>query len=73
MVGLTELLFVKATGNSVILQGLLGGIVITLMNTFGALVVLVWRKPSERFLDASLGFAAGVMLTASFTDRKSVV
>jgi ZIP family zinc transporter len=67
MMGLTELLFVKVTGNSVILQGLLGGIVITLMNTFGALVVLVWRKPSERFLDASLGFAAGVMLTASFT------
>ncbi len=37
------------------------------MNTSGALAVLLWRKPSERFLDASLGFAAGVMLTASFT------
>jgi len=47
--------------------GLLGGLAITLMNTFGALLVLVWRNPSERFLDTSLGFAAGVMLTASFT------
>jgi ZIP family zinc transporter len=44
-----------------------GGIIITLMNTAGALTVLVWRRPSEKFLDAALGFAAGVMLTASFT------
>lgn len=62
-----ESIFVKALGGNVILQGLLGGIIITLMNTFGALAVLLWRKPSERFLDAALGFAAGVMLTASFT------
>lgn len=48
-------------------QGLVGGVVITLLNMIGALGVLVWRKPSERFLDAALGFAAGVMLTASFT------
>jgi len=65
--GLVELVFVKATGGNTILQSLIGGIVITLMNTFGALMVLAWRKPSERFLDAALGFAAGVMLTASFT------
>jgi len=48
-------------------QGLLGGLVITAMNMVGALAVLVWRKPSEKFLDTTLGFAAGVMLTASFT------
>ena len=48
-------------------QGLVGGLIITLLNTLGALAVLVWRRPSERFLDAALGFAAGVMLTASFT------
>src|ERR687883_11510 len=33
----------------------------------GALSVLVWRNPSERALDGALGFAAGVMLAASFT------
>ncbi|MFQ5944701.1 MAG: ZIP family metal transporter [Anaerolineae bacterium] len=47
--------------------GLFGGVVITLLNMAGALLVLVWRRPSERFLDAALGAAAGVMLTASFT------
>lgn len=61
------MIFVKAAGNNPILQGLFGGIAITLLNTLGALVVLVWRNPSERFLDTALGFAAGVMLTASFT------
>jgi ZIP family zinc transporter len=65
--GLAELLFIKTTGGNTILQSLIGGIIITLMNSFGALAVLVWRKPSEGFLDAALGFAAGVMLTASFT------
>jgi ZIP family zinc transporter len=48
-------------------QGLLGGLTITALNMLGALAVLVWRKPSEKILDTSLGFAAGVMLTASFT------
>lgn len=52
---------------SPVMQGLLGGVVITMFNMIGALLVLVWRKPSQRLLDASLGFAAGVMLTASFT------
>ena len=48
-------------------QGLLGGLFITLLNMLGALAILVWRRPSEKFLDSALGFAAGVMLTASFT------
>jgi len=47
--------------------GLLGGLVITLLNALGALSVFLWRKPSARALDSMLGFAAGVMLTASFT------
>ncbi|HPR63722.1 MAG TPA: ZIP family metal transporter [Thermoanaerobaculia bacterium] len=50
-----------------VLQGLIGGIIISLLNTLGALLILVWRKPSERALNAGLGLAAGVMLTASFT------
>ncbi|MGM0590226.1 MAG: ZIP family metal transporter [Halobacteriota archaeon] len=53
--------------NSPVVQGLLGGIVIATFNMLGAMLILVWRNPTERFLDGSLGFAAGVMLSASFT------
>ena len=49
------------------MQGLTGSLVVMLLNMIGALLVLVWRKPSKKLLDAALGFAAGVMLTASFT------
>lgn len=54
------------TSNRVLL-GLIGGLVITALNMIGALAVLVVRKVSDRFLDTALGFAAGVMLSASFT------
>ncbi len=47
--------------------GLLGGIFITFLNLVGALIVVFWPRPSQKVMDASLGFAAGVMLTASFT------
>jgi zinc transporter, ZIP family len=50
-----------------VLQGLAGGVVITVFNMVGALLVLPLRNVSEKFLDVSLGFAAGVMLSASFT------
>jgi zinc transporter, ZIP family len=60
-------LFLSISGPNPIMQGFIGGLIITIMNTLGALVVIVWRKPSEKFLDTALGFAAGVMLTASFT------
>lgn len=62
-----EGVFVAVSGDSPILQGLVGGCVITALNTLGALLVLVWRHPSQKALDAALGFGAGVMLTASFT------
>ncbi len=62
-----ETTIVGLAGSSPILQGVVGGVIITLMNAIGALVILVWRRPSEQFLDAALGFAAGVMLAASFT------
>jgi len=62
-----ERAFLAISGQNHIIQGLVGGLIITAFNTIGALLVLVWRRPSERFLDAALGFAAGVMLTASFT------
>ncbi|MFH5801539.1 ZIP family metal transporter [Haladaptatus sp. CMAA 1911] len=60
-------LFVQNVGDNPVMQGLIGGIVIALMNLFGASLVLVWRDPSERALDGALGFAAGVMLAAAFT------
>jgi zinc transporter ZupT len=60
-------LFIDIVGTDPVLQGLAGGIFIAFMNLVGASVVLVWRNPTERWLDAALGFAAGVMLSASFT------
>jgi ZIP family zinc transporter len=60
-------IFVHIAGTDPVLQGLAGGVVIASLNMIGALSVLVWRNPSERSLDGALGFAAGVMLAASFT------
>ena len=54
-------------GHGPAFQGFIGGLIITAFNTVGALFILIWRRPSEPFLDTALGFAAGVMLTASFT------
>ncbi|SFR35815.1 zinc transporter, ZIP family [Halogeometricum limi] len=62
-----EELFVRVVGTNPVLQGLVGGVVIASMNLAGAMLVLVWRDPTERALDGALGFAAGVMLSASFT------
>lgn len=59
--------FNTTLGSSPLLQGLAGGVIIALFNMLGALLVLVWRKPSDRVLNVGLGLAAGVMLTASFT------
>ena len=62
-----EELFVDLVGTDPVVQGLAGGLVIALLNFVGASVVLVWRNPTEKWLDAALGFAAGIMLSASFT------
>ena len=60
--------WVTATfGTQPVLLGLLAGIVIAGMNMLGALAIVPWRNPSGRQLDAALGFAAGVMISASFT------
>lgn len=59
--------FSKIAGDNPIIQGLLGGILITFLNMLGAFLIFLWRNVTQRFLDASLGFAAGIMLTASFT------
>jgi len=62
-----ETLFIAIAGNNPLWQGIVGGLFITLLNSIGALAVLIWQKPSRKFLDISLGFAAGIMLAASFT------
>lgn len=59
--------FVSVVGPDPVIQALVGGIVIAVLNLVGALAVLVVRNPSDRTLDTLLGFAAGVMLSASFT------
>ena len=59
--------FVGLVGENVVVQALVAGVVIALLNLLGASLVFVWRDPSERALDGLLGFAAGVMLSASFT------
>ncbi|MEM2897212.1 MAG: ZIP family metal transporter, partial [Candidatus Bathyarchaeia archaeon] len=55
------------TNGNPILFGLFGGMILALFNTIGALPVIFFKKTSQKFLDVGLGFAAGVMLAASFT------
>ena len=59
--------FVGFVGDNTLLLALAAGFVIAFLNLLGALIVLVWRNPSEKSLDTMLGFAAGIMLAASFT------
>ncbi|GAB5377832.1 MAG: hypothetical protein AcusKO_42940 [Acuticoccus sp.] len=51
---------------SPVLLGFLGSLVAGLMTSVGAVPVLFGRIPSRATRDLSLGFAAGVMLAASF-------
>ncbi|MEF8758130.1 MAG: ZIP family metal transporter [Halobacteriales archaeon] len=60
-------LFVRVAGTAPLGQAFVAGLVIAGMNAAGAMLVFVFRDPPERWLDAALGFAAGVMLSASFT------
>ncbi len=62
-----EARFVELVGTDPIIHGLVGGLVIATFNLVGALLILLWRNPTERALDGALGFAAGIMLAASFT------
>jgi ZIP family zinc transporter len=49
-----------------ITQALLAGGFTWALTALGAAAVFMAREPSRRFLDTSLGFAAGVMIAASF-------
>jgi len=64
--GLVDL-FRSVVGTDPLVAGLVGGVVIAGLNLVGASLVFLYPDPSERALDAMLGFAAGVMLAAAFT------
>lgn len=53
-------------GQSLIYYGLVGSLLAGLMTAVGAMPVLFGRAPGERLQNTMLGFAAGVMLAASF-------
>ncbi|MCS7125745.1 MAG: ZIP family metal transporter [Aigarchaeota archaeon] len=60
-------LFTWVTNGDIVSMGLLGGIIAALLNLAGATPVLFTRSYHKSFLNVGLGFAAGVMLAASFT------
>ncbi len=49
-----------------VLQALLAGLFTWGMTALGAAAVFLAKEPPRVFLDAALGFAAGVMIAASF-------
>ncbi|MEN3043975.1 MAG: ZIP family metal transporter [Candidatus Hydrothermales bacterium] len=61
-----EILIFFSGGNKIILA-FIGGVIISFLNLIGASLIFFIRKPSDRLMDTLLGFAAGVMLAASFT------
>lgn len=54
------------TEQSVVLQALLGGLFTWFCTIMGSAVVFFFKTVSRRLLDTMLGFAAGVMIAASF-------
>ena len=47
-------------------QALIAGIFLWILTTAGASLTLFTKEPKRKFLDAMLGFAGGIMLSASF-------
>jgi zinc transporter ZupT len=60
-------LFYAFAANNILLLGLFGGTVCALFNLVGAMPVLLFKQVPEKMLNTFLGFAAGIMLGASFT------
>ncbi|NRG67944.1 ZIP family metal transporter [Streptococcus suis] len=54
------------TEQSVVLQALIGGLFTWFCTILGSAVVFFFKTVSRRLLDTMLGFAAGVMIAASF-------
>jgi len=55
------------TGGNLVLMGLIGGTVGATLNILGATPTLFLKSYPRMLIEAGLGFAAGVMLAASFT------
>jgi len=55
------------TGGNLVLMGLIGGTVGAILNILGATPMLFLKSYPRMLIEAGLGFAAGVMLAASFT------
>ena len=51
---------------NIIFTGTLASLIAGSATILGAALVFPMRKVSEKFLDAAMGFSAGVMLAASF-------
>lgn len=51
---------------SPLVQALVAGVFTWAMTALGAAAVLITRKSSQKILDSMLGFAAGIMIAASF-------
>ena len=51
---------------SPVMLGFIGSLLAGLMTSVGAIPVLFGKTPTRKWRDISLGFAAGVMLAASF-------
>ena len=62
-----EQLFYSLSGGDLLLLATLGGLFTSILNMLGALPVLILREGDSKISDLGLGFAAGVMLAASFT------
>lgn len=54
-------------GGDPVINAAIGGVIIAVLNLVGALLIFVWRDPSQRAMNVALSFAAGIMLAASFT------
>ena len=54
------------SSQTIILYGVLASFAAGMMTTVGAIPCLFIKKISQKFEDTTLGFAAGVMLGASF-------
>ena len=61
-----EILLEYASKN-IYMAGLIGGGIVFILTSLGALPALLGSKITDKVLDIGLGFSAGVMLVASFT------
>jgi len=60
-------LLIWITSGDLVLMGLIGGTIGAMLNLLGATPILFLKSYPKILIEAGLGFAAGVMLAASFT------